>query len=948
MLSCLSVLLSLLLASPASGEIPVLEIAKCDPSAWQGAARAEAAEYTPIAGEPRKALRLTGPGETSAKAELNLEAYDKIALRLVADSQCSVTVNVTSGQGIYSTKVPVLPGEQAAILPLGVFERTGQTTGWHSVQSLSISLPKQAQPTSLLILSVQALPEGVMVTDDGLYLVRAPLPRVHPIGMAWPIYAILSETDYPARAERSPQVLQGYLNEMFGVSLPLNPEGVEAAPSTANVFLLGKEVALKTGRVTQDDLDAQGYEGFILRADNGAAVLAGQSSHGTAYATYRFLEQQGCRFYAIGCRDIPKKETRALNVCNVSDKPFFQGPRFRGWYWNYGQAFTSRGAPAHAETKEDFVKLFTSRLLWGWTEHTAGYLVPTKLYHDEHPDYYGLRGDGKRMAKETDDFRVILCTTHPDVLRISAERTLRWIELQNDRKYFNVTQGDDHTWCRCPKCLAMDYEPENHSDRMLYWVNHIAREVAKKYPDKILVTYAYGPTTNAPVKVRPEKNVLIYYAAWPNKGSCPCGIRDFDAPENAVARKQILDWLKVAPGQVGLYDYNSGGRYTLYGMAWKVKWCAKQGMCGFHYCGGNKSFESLFRYVQSRLNWDPYLEVTKLKNEFIPAFYADAAPYARELFDLIYDRLEYGDYDAEMGAGGFPPGRYFSGEFVDRAFALFAKALDVAGDNERIRKDLLQTKHLFIRNCLRLCPGRTGELTDDQYYVFGRNLREYLEWSLPTAHEDRVREAKKRKREEPIFSYKSLPGLIWKLAYVHVELGEDPAKLPPLVVQLMEDPKTVVEKHRQTYFVERLDDGWRVPAIQFTGGQYWAKYGWKCEAKDGAIVRGTMTEVSRMEAELIADEEPPDRAGILEIEGQDNDKKWCEPAPIQIFVNGRKIFEGPNNCAKQGWSRRNWPLPKGVVKKGKNVVEVRNLYNSDSLISHWFMLSELLIRFPEK
>jgi len=160
MLSCLSVLLSLLLASPASGEIPVLEIAKCDPSAWQGAARAEAAEYTPIAGEPRKAMRLPGPGETSAKAELNLEAYDKIALRLVADSQCSVTVNVTSGQGIYSTKVPVLPGEQVAILPLGVFERAGQTTGWHAVQALSISLPKQAQPTSLLILSVQALPEG--------------------------------------------------------------------------------------------------------------------------------------------------------------------------------------------------------------------------------------------------------------------------------------------------------------------------------------------------------------------------------------------------------------------------------------------------------------------------------------------------------------------------------------------------------------------------------------------------------------------------------------------------------------------------------------------------------------------------------------------------------------------------------------------------------------------
>jgi len=550
------------------------------------------------------------------------------------------------------------------------------------------------------------------------------------------------------------------------------------------------------------------------------------------------------------------------------------------------------------------------------------------------------------MPKDTDDFRVILCTTHPDVLRISAERTLRWIELQKDRKFFSITQGDDHTWCRCDQCLALDYEEDNHSDRMLLWVNHVAREVAKKYPDKVLTTYAYGPTTRPPVKVRPEKNVQIFYCAWPNKGSCPCGIRDFDAPENIVARTQLLGWLKAAPGQVGLYDYNAGGRYTLYGMAWKVKWGARHGLCGFLYCGGNKSFESLFRYIHGRLNWNPFQEVTRLKNEFIRAFYGDAAPYVRRLFDLIYDRIEYGDYDAEMGAGGYPPGRFFTSDLVDKAFALFDKALETTMDNERIQRDLVQTKKYFIANCLRLRPGRTENLTDDQYSVFARNLREYIEWSLPTSHREKVAQAKKRKKEPPVFSYKSLPSRIWGLTYVRVELGEDEAKLPPLVTELLENPRSVIEKHRKTYFVEQLEDGWRVPAIQFTGGRYWPKYGWKCEAKDGAIVRGTMTELSHMQAELILDADPPDRAGIVEVEAQDSDKLWCAPVEIQIFVNRRKIFQGPNNFAKQGWSRRTWPLPKGTLKKGKNLIEVRNLASSDSLISHWVMISEMLLRFP--
>ena len=880
--------------------------------------------------------------------KLDLTEMHKIALRFVANAKCRPTICFNSEPGGYRCEFEVLAGEQVALLPLGSFKRDGVPLGWEKIDSVVLTLPKEAGKASIDLLSMEALPEDVAVTGEELFLLRPVIPRVYPLGAAWPLYAILSETQYPPRSERSPGSLQKYLNEMFGVELPVNPEGVKAAPGIANVILMGKEVSLTAGTVTQAELDRQGYGGFVLRADSGSITIAGQSRHGVGCGTYRFLEEQGCRFFAYACKTIPKKTDRVIPVCDLADKPFFEGPRFRGWYWNYAQSSLERGAPAHAETKEEFERLFEKGLSWGWTEHTAGYLVPKKIHHDEHPEYYALRGDGKRMPKDTGDFRVIICTTHPDVLRISAERTLRWIGLQSDRKFFNISQGDDHTWCRCQRCLALDYEEGNHSDRMLYWVNHIAREVAKKYPDKTLVTYAYGPTQRAPVKVKPVKNVVIAYCAWPNKGSCPCGIRDFDAPENVVARTQILDWLKVAPGQVGLYDYNAGSRLTLNGMAWKVKWCAAHGMCGFHYCGGNKMFESMFRYVHGHLNWNPLLEVNRLKNDFITAFYGQAAPCVRELFDLIYDRLEYGDYDAEMGAGGYPPGRFYDREFVDRAFALFDRALKLTEGNEAAHKDVAQTKSLFIKNCFRLCPGRSSELTDEQYSVFARNLREYLEWDYPRAHEERVANAKKRRKEPPDFSYKSIVGRIWGLTFVRVEMGEDETKLPPLVVQLMKDPKSVIEKHRKTYFVEKIDDGWRVPAIQFTGGRYWPKYRWKCEAKDGAIVRGTMTELSRMQAEFVIDEPPPDREGVVEADGQDSDKLWCAPVEIQILINKRKIFQGPNDFAKQGWSRRTWRLPKGTLKKGQNLIEVRNLASSDSLISHWFMLNEMLLRFPEE
>ena len=85
---------------------------------------------------------------------------------------------------------------------------------------------------------------------------------------------------------------------------------------------------------------------------------------------------------------------------------------------------------------------------------------------------------------------------------------------------------------------------------------------------------------------------------------------------------------------------------------------------------------------------------------------------------------------------------------------------------------------------------------------------------------------------------------------------------------------------------------------------------------------------------------------ILDIDGQDSDKLWCPPVPIQIIVNKKKLFDGPNPFVKQGWSRMQVPLPKGVLRKGENVIEIRNLVASDSLISHWCMISEVLVRFP--
>ncbi len=933
----LSVLLCLVAVTAVFSAENVLVLEDCQTNRWQGKVLPLSCQYQPLTGKVQPALQFPLPGKYFLPLAANLEGAGSISLHLDTPAPLKIDFRLISGQGNFSVCFTTTGGEEFILLPSGVFERSQNASGWEKVDGVELLVEKQDKNKSFYFLGLEVLPAGITVSGQGLFLVR-PVNRINAIGRAWPVYAILSETSYPEKTEKSPEVLVKIFKEMFGLTLPVNPAYVSAKKGIKNVILLGPEVSLKAGSITQEELKKQDYFGFVIKADSGLVTIAGMSRHGTAYGTYAFLEKQGCRFYGSGCQKIPRKKENVLFTCELADKPFFPGPRIGPGYEIYGQPGDVFGDASKAENPE-----FFTDISWGWREHTAGYLVPRQIYYDSHPEYYRLQGDGTRLPKDTSNFRTVICTTHPDVLKISAERALRWIALQPDRKFFSITQGDDHEWCRCVRCRSMEYQSGNYSDMMLYWVNYVARAVAKKYPDKILITYAYGPTQPPPVKLKPEPNVYVFYCAWPNATSAPCGIRDFDAPENYLAKHEMEGWLKVAPGRVGLYDYNAYGCYTLNGMAWKVKWCAQRNMCGFMYCGINQSFQPLFRYVHSKLNWNPFLEVSTLKHDFIYAYYGKAAALMEKIIDSIYDRIEYGNYDSRMH--GVPPADYWSKEFVVEILKLFDQALSLLPEGGYgVKSEVQKDRNWFIDNCLAATRPAGRDYTEEELEVFGLALQQYIPRYLQQ-HKEKVAKALQEKKKVP--GYQDISDSLWNWARIRVETDVPEGQIPPTLLALMKDPVKTIKEKMVTSFVERVPDGWVISANAFTGGQVWQKYGWLCEPKDAAIVRGTMTEFSKMQAKFFVDQVPAGE-GILEIEGQDSDKSWCAPVPIQIFINEKKIFEGPNGFVKRGWSSRSFPLPAGIMKEGENVIEIRNLANSDSLISHWVIIHQVRIRFPGK
>lgn len=843
----------------------------------------------------------------------DLATAESLVLHVNAKQSEELVVSLSSPGGDFQRTVPVLPGEQWLSLPLATFTRSAVEADWGAVQTLDMDGTAQ-------VVNVHARqPDQALPTKD--LLLKIPYSRIHDHEAAYPLRAIVALDEI--EGARPAYILQKYLKQMTGIELPIQRTYPE---DPANVFLLGPTVAEKAGSIAKDALAEQGYQGFVIAAQGPLPTIAGETMFGTEYGVYRFLREQGFAFYAHGCEVVPqRKDLLALQSAN---RPFFHikachGPMAIGGYTYRYLGDARKAADATGEGN-----LFDKSL---WLDHTSAYLVPPALYHAEHPEYFGSPAD-------TPAARVMLCLTHPDVLRISAERALRWVELQHDRRYFSVSQGDGVDWCDCDRCLAVG----NRADQTLHWVNHVARAIGEKYPDKIVITNAYNSAEIAPLNLVPESNVYVFYAAWPSDTSAPNSLRDFSHRTNQVARQHLEGWLAVAPDNMALYDYNGNARYTLYGMADRVKWCAQRNMRGIWYCGTPSSFRKLYVYVHTQLNWNPWQDTARLKNEFIQAYYGDAAPTVRRLFDLIHDRLDLGDYDADMQVGGYPPARFFTYDFTEEVFALFDQALAQA--EGKAYEDLAQTKEDFITNCQRLSPGAHGTLTDEQYRTFALNLRHYIDFTLQRKHKKQVAEAQKKGEPVPAFSYQPVADLIWRQARVELDLGNQPEQMPPLLHQLLEHPKATIEKHRQTDFVTHQDNRWHFPGLQFTGGQYIRSYSWQCPPRDNVIVvRGAMTDLAEATASFELNGVDADRPHVLEMEAQDSDKAWADPVPIRLVLNGQTLFEGVNPFPKRDWSRQQWRIPAGLLRSTGNTLRIENLASSDSLYSHWLMVSEAVI-----
>ncbi len=455
---------------------------------------------------------------------------------------------------------------------------------------------------------------------------------------------------YPADREdeygRLAYGLRAYLQAAFGVQATIQKQ----SPQPGEVaIVLGRELAQAGGWVSADELNAVRVDGFVIRITDDGVALAGFGPQGTHYAVWRMFRMAGA--FVIPGHTYWREESSdgSLPIGTVATKPFFEfrdcrGDLDQGAFGTTLRQF-SLGSAKDAANAE---KLQYDGWL-GW-DHTAGYLVPTSLYAQSHPEFYAQQADGSRTPGKSAS-TVTLCTSNPHVRAIMVERAMQWMSQQSPRQFFAVTEGDA-TPCVCAQCRAADHHPYYTTDRMMSWVNHIARQAAVQHPDKTLLTFAYIRDVKPPVTVKPEPNVAVLYAPWVWTSRSTSAV-DWAHPLNTTTMEEFLAWTACAPGQIGVYDYVYGN--WMQATAARIKFWARHNVRWAYLNAPPR--DPLFVWVCANLLWDPFQDVATLQSQFIDGYYGPAAkPMAayhalREQTierDIIHDMLTWGTSPAYL------------------------------------------------------------------------------------------------------------------------------------------------------------------------------------------------------------------------------------------------------------------------------------------------------------
>lgn len=429
--------------------------------------------------------------------------------------------------------------------------------------------------------------------------------------------------------------LQSHLAQVTGSTLPIAVEGTpEAAVSKRIVIGPGQ---LFRGAFPRIGLESLKYDGIVIKTAGESLYLAGDRPRGTLYAVYTFLEDTvGCRWWSSHEGYIPRKpdleipDIDTVYVPKLRCREAFYRGAFDGVY-----AARSKCNGHFEQIPPEFGGHYS---ILGWC-HTFYQILPPEQYFANHPEWYS-EIEGKRTTENAQ-----LCLTNEDMRAEFVKNALEWIRKDPTSGIISISQNDCHGPCQCAKCRTLQDEEGAASGPVIHFVNAVAEEIEKEFPDTLVETLAYSYTRQAPKFARPRENVLIRLCSIECSFSQPLET----GPQNEAFQKDMRDWSGIAH-QLYVWDYVTNfSNYllphpNLRVLAPNIRYFVNNKAAGLFEQGDAgcsiSDFPELRAWLFAHLMWDPSRDDKALIAEFLSGYYGPAAEPVQQYIDLIHDAVE--------------------------------------------------------------------------------------------------------------------------------------------------------------------------------------------------------------------------------------------------------------------------------------------------------------------
>jgi len=433
--------------------------------------------------------------------------------------------------------------------------------------------------------------------------------------------------------------LQGYVQKISGAKLPI----ADDSQSTAGAIILVGRSRLSDamGVAVPSGLSpARREEGFVIVCQGDRLLLAGNSDgpyHGTEYAVYDFLRSLGVRWFMPGefGEIVPQEKTIRVPQQQVVAKPDFL---MRNWWLHALPELAAQETRWKLRNKMNPEPMFA---ICGDSSVRA--IVAPEPLRKEKPELLALNENGTRNPHLPN-------LSSPEAARIAGGIIRDHLRKSPAANSYGFAPDDG---------LPRDFNPEalklsrgfvtlggrpgvpgeaSITEEWLMFVNHVAAEVHKEFPEAYIATNGYANRNLPPEGVRLDDRMVIMFAAiW----SCTLHGYDDEHCWQKVRQGQMLErWCELCKN-VWIYGYNynmlvSGltplPEFTKLRRDFPLM--KKWGVIGFHDESRNVWAEAgiASRYLRAQLEWNADADVDAILDDFFDKWYGPAAPPMRAFY----------------------------------------------------------------------------------------------------------------------------------------------------------------------------------------------------------------------------------------------------------------------------------------------------------------------------